>query len=66
MIAKTFIAERKLLFALKGQEDRQSMTVRVSAPILVEEGTVNFQFQEGTAVCTVEFQGLEEDSIEEA
>jgi hypothetical protein len=65
MIAKTFVAERKLLYALKGRQARTPLTVRVSAPVLVEEGTVDFQVAGGTAVCTVEFQGLGEDSIKE-
>jgi hypothetical protein len=65
MTAKIFIAERKLLFALKGQEERRPLIVRVSAPVVVAEGTVDFQVADGTAVCTVEFQGLGEDSIRE-
>ena len=52
------IAERKLLFAHKGSSDRHEFFVRIGAPYVVEEGSVNFSVDEGVAACSVTFDGL--------
>lgn len=62
---KTWIAERKLLCSRKGEAPRSALTVRVSHPYLLEKGTVNFDFHEGTAGCAVEIIGFEEAWFEE-
>lgn len=60
-----FIAERELLYSLKGSDSRDKLIVRISAPYLVEEGMVNFQFDPGTAGCTIKFEGLPDVLVEE-
>ncbi len=58
------IAERELLYSLKGKSTRQKLVVRISAPYLVDESMVNFKFDHGTAGCTIEFDGLPESFVE--
>lgn len=58
------IAERELLYSLKGESARKKLVVRISAPYLVDESMVNFKFDPGTAGCTIEFDGLPESNIE--
>jgi hypothetical protein len=60
-----WIAERKLLYALKGSKERKDLTVRISQPYLVESGSVNFTVADGTGGCSVEFQGIDEDYLDE-
>lgn len=55
------IAERKLLFSQKGTDDRRSLCIRIFAPHLVEEGTVNFQVSPGMARCVVAFVEINEE-----
>ncbi len=62
---KNWIAKRELLYSIKGSNERNNLIVRISEPYLVEKGTVNFKFSEGTAGCTVEFVGLNEYYIYE-
>ena len=62
---KNPIAERELLYSLKGGATRQKLVVRISAPYLVDEGMVKFKFDPGTAGCTIEFDGLPEGLTEE-
>lgn len=57
------IAERNLCFSLKGKHERKTFAVRVSAPRLVDD-SANFSFDDGAAVCTIEFNGLNESSFE--
>lgn len=52
------IAYRVLLYCPKGRSSRKTLTIRVLAPQVVEPGSVTFAVDEGTAVCTVEFDGL--------
>lgn len=54
------IAKRELLYSLKGEDERKSLSVKVFAPHLVEEGTVNFKFSSGTACCVITFEEIEE------
>ncbi len=56
---KKWIAQRDLRYSLKGKDVRSELVIRISEPYLVEKGTVNFAFSEGTAGCTVEVVGLE-------
>ena len=62
---KNSIAERYLLYSLKGKSTRKKLVVRISAPYLVDESIVNFKFDLGTAGCTIEFDGLPESLEEE-
>ena len=59
-----FIAERELLYSLKGESTRKKLVVKISAPYLVDQSMVNFKFDPGTAGCTIEFDGIPESSIE--
>lgn len=56
----TPIAERNLLFSLKGQTERKVLVIRIYAPRLVEPGSVLFHSDQGTASCSVAFDGLPE------
>lgn len=58
---KLVIAERKLLFSQKGTDDRRSLSIRIFAPHLVEEGTVNFQVSPEMARCVVAFVEINEE-----
>lgn len=62
---KNSIAERDLLYSLKGKTARQKLVIRIGAPYLVDEGMVNFNFDLGTAGCTIEIDGLPENLAEE-
>lgn len=53
-----YIAQRKLLFSEKGNPKKFSVTVQLTVPKELREGDVEFQFSAGTAVCTVNFEGL--------
>jgi hypothetical protein len=61
---KKSIAERELLYSLKGKSTRQRLVVRISAPYLVDGSMVNFKFDPGTAGCTIEFDGLPDSLVE--
>lgn len=63
---KQFIAERKLLYSLKGGDTRKEFVIRLGAPYLVQEGMVNFSVgKEGCWRCHVEIEGLDEKYLEE-
>ena len=58
------IAERKLLYSLKSGHDRRELTIRVGLPQRIEKETVSFRADDDAAVCTVEFDGLNESDID--
>jgi hypothetical protein len=62
---KASIAERKLLFSQKGSAKRTELFVRVSAPYVVVQGTVNFPVGDGIAGCSVSFEGLDDEPTNE-
>ena len=62
---KKWVAQRKLLYSLKGSDIRRELLIRISEPYLVEEGMVNFAFAEDTAGCTVEFIGIDAGEVYE-
>lgn len=64
MSARRTIAERELLYSLKGERDRRKLVIRISAPYLVDKEAVKFDFDHGAAGCAIEFGGLPEDSID--
>ena len=58
---KQFIAERKLLYSLKGDNTRKEFVIRLGAPYFVQGGMVNFSVgEEGCWGCHVEIEGLNE------
>lgn len=57
---ESVIAERNLLFSAKGEDKRHPFCIRIFAPHLVEEGTVNFQVSPGMARCVVAFVEINE------
>ena len=58
------IAKRELLYSIKGERVQREFTVNIGAPYLLEMGAVSFNFDSGAAGCTIEFDGLLENSIE--
>jgi hypothetical protein len=58
------IPVRELFYCLKGKQVRKKLIVRIRGPYLINKNEVNFRFDEGTAGCTIEFDGLGEDNIE--
>ena len=52
------IAERHLVFSEKGNSERRRLAVRIFAPKPVDPTSVSFQVSLGTAVCTVELDGI--------
>jgi hypothetical protein len=55
---ETPIAERHLVFSVKDESERWPLVIRIFAPRLVDPASVSFQVAPGTAVCTVEFDGI--------
>jgi hypothetical protein len=64
MKLRNFIAQRELLYSLKGDSHRRLLVVRVSAPYLIDRDTAGFSADTGSAACTVEFDGIEIGAIE--
>ena len=60
---ETPIAERHLVFSEKGKSERKPLVIRIFAPRPVDPATVSFQVSPGTAVCTVEFDGLPDETL---
>jgi hypothetical protein len=60
-----WIAERRLQFTPKGGTERRDLAIRIGQPYLVESGSVNFTVAEGTAGCSVEYSGIDEDYLDE-
>lgn len=58
------VAEREILYSLKGQHDKKKLTVRIGAPYLIEKDSVNFAFDKDAACCTIEFDGIDEKNID--
>ncbi len=54
-----YVAERKLLVSRKGSNSRSDLTIKVSRPYAVPEGSVNFPVDEETSGCDIEIIGLE-------
>ena len=54
------IATRRLSYAFKDDPTQWAFTVCISEPFPVTEGLVDYDFAEGTACCTVSFDGLAE------
>jgi len=57
------IAERHLIFSEKGKSERRPLVIRIFAPRLVDPALVSFQVAPGTAVCTVEFDGISGETL---
>ena len=62
---REWIAERRLLVARKGTDGRKKLLIRIGRPYLVEPASVNFDVDEGTAGCSVEIVGLDNEFLEE-
>ncbi len=60
-----YIAERKLLQAGKGSDEREELIIRIGIPYVVDQNDVNFPIDEGVSGCTTEFDGLLDISTEE-
>jgi hypothetical protein len=55
---ETVVAERHLLLSGKGQSDRRPLVIRIFAPRQLDPASVSFQVAPGTAVCSVQFDGM--------
>ncbi|WP_152984657.1 DUF6968 family protein [Stenotrophomonas terrae] len=55
------IAKRELMFSIRGTEKRTGITIHISAPFILQPGSVNFEFSGGTAGCTLQIDGLPEE-----
>lgn len=62
-MTKILIAERHLLFSAKGESERRPLAIRIFAPRLVDPASVSFEVAPGTAVCTVEFDGIPDETL---
>jgi len=58
------VAERKLLYSVKGQEVRHEFAIQVTSPVLVQRDAKRFPIDDGAAVCTVRYEGLDEPSFD--
>jgi len=59
------IAERRLLFAPKGSDERNELVIQVHRPYLVTQEMVSFTVDGETAGCKVIVTGLNEEFTEE-
>lgn len=56
-----YIAERKLIYTLKGSNVKREFIIRLSAPYFVKESTVNFPVgDDGCSACHIDIKGLDE------
>ena len=63
---KRCIAERKLLYSLKGSDAKCVLTIRIDATYSVEQEMVDFPIGEGLVGCHIETEGLEKEYMHEA
>ena len=47
----------------QGKYRRKPLVIRVFAPMLVDPDSVSFQVAPGTAVCSVEFDGIPDETL---
>lgn len=57
-------AERRLLYSLKTKKDRRQLTVKVGLPRPVDKEAISFRADDDAAVCTIELEGMDEQSID--
>lgn len=58
-------AVREILFCRKGaSKPNKKLVIRIRPPYFLDENSVNFRFDEGTAGCAVEFEGFSELNYE--
>lgn len=60
---ETPIAERHLEFSEKGKSERKPLTIRIFAPRAVDPAAVSFPVAPGTSVCSVEFDGIPDETL---
>ena len=60
---ETPIGERHLFFSEKGKSERKPLVIRIFAPRPVDPASVSFPIADGTAVCTVKFDGIADETI---
>jgi hypothetical protein len=58
---QNFIAERRLLYALKGSDIRKEFVVGICAPYPVNQSMVTYPIGEGFAGCELRLEGLDEE-----
>ena len=60
---ETPIGERHLFFSEKGKSERKPLVIRIFAPRPADPASVSFPIADGTAVCTVKFDGIADETI---
>jgi len=61
----TVIAQRRLLFSLKGQTERKPLIIRIYAPQPVDPASPLYRPDGDIASCRVEFEGLDVEVLDE-
>ncbi len=56
-----YIAERKLLYSLKGSDIKNEFTIRVGLPYRVDETMVDYPVTKNFAGCHVQIDGLKDE-----
>ena len=57
------IATRRLAYTYKDDPTKRAFSVCIHEPFLVEQGMVDFLFDDGVAGCVVSFDGLPEKEM---
>ena len=60
MLENKIIATRELLYSNPGETEKRPFTVLIMEPYYLTEGSVPFDFAQGTSGCVVKFIGLPE------
>lgn len=60
-----YIAERELLYSLKGETTRKKLIIRICEPYPIEKSSWNFEFPPGAYSCKIIFDGLPNMLVEE-
>jgi hypothetical protein len=60
---ETVFAEQHLLLSGKGKSDRRPLVIRMFAPRRLDPASFSFQVAAGTAVCSVQFDGMSEEPV---
>jgi len=62
--SRKIIATRELKYSRIGESEKRKLVICITAPYLLAKGSVSFQFDEGTAGCSIVFDGIPEHEIE--
>lgn len=60
---KDYVAERILLYSIKGESQKTKFTVKIAHPYAVDQDKVNFDIGSGVYACDIEVEGLNGSSV---